>query len=851
MQPINEKHKISSLQTAFKNGYHLIAKKLLENDSSVQLQREWVKEVLENIINGLKKKNNMQCQGINKNENREKQKKKKRGISDEKENKQNYQKCFEILLEPNLNIQDYVIKNDHDLFYKICSNGLTELADFIIDDSADPCREFKGDEKTEKSPIHIASRYGYHKLVDLLLNKMKARGLEKIMQGLQLTNKWKNLAIHNVVRTFAKKDKNEKRKEDLRPEIDYYKCIESLLKYKEYYNIDAQDSQGNTALHYATQLRDDHRFTKLLLMNGSQMTIKNNKHITAKSKISPSLVKEVLDSCIKADGDESVEDDLRITIDLSIFSHKHDSKTKTETELLMTLRDSRQYKHLLDHPVISTFLYIKWQKIKTFWYTNLFFYLLFFSSLIAYIYFIESESNDTTRMLSLKVIITVMSVYMLIREMIQLFIFKLSYFYSFDNLLEISLLIMTGLLLYLPLYLPNSNIQHEFTAWIVIGSMVECILLFGKVPLFQFSIYITMFKKVTFNFLRIIAVLFLWIILAFSFSFFILFKGHHQSLNSKRVDSNSSFITFSKALLKTTVMSTGEIEYTDIPFDSSYPLSSRLLFTIFIFVIVFVTVNLINGIAISDIKKIIKEAENHAIMAEAECIIGINETLRMLIKILNFNCLERIWNYCLIFDDCFSKKSISLFPNRHYVDVWATCEGHKCRLSKYININHCPYYFWLNLWDIYGLLHRLMFVKMCNECKIFYDKRVHAISNHKCEKKYECGICKRYKYIKQSSKLIHVCLHRHRYYIKSISIDAAKNIVKNQKLKTEKKQKEEEKWIRNLKRKQKEDEEKRRDARISQICKEIGEEKQGREQLQTTVNELTEMIKEIKNQNEP
>ncbi|CAL4130404.1 unnamed protein product, partial [Meganyctiphanes norvegica] len=202
IRPISKNHKSSSLQIAFKKGYHLIARKLLESDCSLQFQGDsWVKGVLENIIIGFKEKNGIQYRGSNKKTKKERRDERKRKKKDENENAINYQKCFEIFLEPNIKFHNYEIKSDQDLFYKICFNGLDELAKCLIDHNADSCVEFEG---KEKSPIHIASRYGYHELVDLLLDKMKDRGVEKLKQGLQMTNKWENLTIHNIVRSVTK-----------------------------------------------------------------------------------------------------------------------------------------------------------------------------------------------------------------------------------------------------------------------------------------------------------------------------------------------------------------------------------------------------------------------------------------------------------------------------------------------------------------------------------------------------------------------------------------------------------------------------------------------------------------------
>ena len=55
--------------------------------------------------------------------------------------------------------------------------------------------------------------------------------------------------------------------------------------------------------------------------------------------------------------------------------------------------------------------------------------------------------------------------------------------------------------------------------------------------------------------------------------------------------------------VKTIVMFTGELDYTDIPMQHWL---GQLLFLIFIFLIVVVIMNLLNGLAVSDIQKIYK-----------------------------------------------------------------------------------------------------------------------------------------------------------------------------------------------------------------------------------------------------
>ena len=55
-------------------------------------------------------------------------------------------------------------------------------------------------------------------------------------------------------------------------------------------------------------------------------------------------------------------------------------------------------------------------------------------------------------------------------------------------------------------------------------------------------------------------------------------------------------------------MFTGELDYTDIPMQHWL---GQLLFLIFVFLIVVVIMNLLNGLAVSDIHKIQKEVDNY------------------------------------------------------------------------------------------------------------------------------------------------------------------------------------------------------------------------------------------------
>ena len=122
--------------------------------------------------------------------------------------------------------------------------------------------------------------------------------------------------------------------------------------------------------------------------------------------------------------------------------------------------------------------------------------------------------------------------------------------------------------------------------------------------IFRVSTYPTMFSTVVGTFLRFLA----WyaiIIVAFGIAFYIMF---HQDHAGAELNADYPFFdTLALALFKTSAMFVGELEFADIPFTSNA--LSNVTFLAFIFLIVVVLMNLLNGLAVSDTGLIRDEAE--------------------------------------------------------------------------------------------------------------------------------------------------------------------------------------------------------------------------------------------------
>merc|ERR1719206_1351121 len=145
----------------------------------------------------------------------------------------------------------------------------------------------------------------------------------------------------------------------------------------------------------------------------------------------------------------------------------------------------------------------------------------------------------------------------------------------------------------------------------------------------RLHIYVTMFVKVLTSFFYFLIWYGLFIV-AFGISFYIMlhtdFEGHVKPDGEEEY---AFFNTTFLSVVKTLTMFVGELEFSDIPINlesSLYPLN-YLFFLSFVFLIVVVLMNLLNGLAVSDTGRIQEQAEIHAHICRVEAIAAVEATL--------------------------------------------------------------------------------------------------------------------------------------------------------------------------------------------------------------------------------
>ena len=169
----------------------------------------------------------------------------------------------------------------------------------------------------------------------------------------------------------------------------------------------------------------------------------------------------------------------------------------------------------------------------------------------------------------------------------------------------------------------DHELRRHLAAFVIVMSWAELIVLLGQHPkLREYNIYVTMFFKVMKTFLLFLTWYFLFII-AFGLGFYILL--HKNETPKGADDSNDDYKFFDRvwlSLIKTATMLTGELEFGDIPIDIDSKLAplAYVFFLTFVFLIVVVLFNLLNGLAVSDTGIIRDKAEIFSYKTQVETI---------------------------------------------------------------------------------------------------------------------------------------------------------------------------------------------------------------------------------------
>ena len=328
-----------------------------------------------------------------------------------------------------------------------------------------------------------------------------------------------------------------------------------------------------------------------------------------------------------------------------------------ETNSLLFMIENPEYNHLLEHPVVKSFLSLKFWGVAPLYVIKTFFYLIFASFVTSYIFLLnnvakEGSETETNAEAAMKWIVFVM---LLLLAALVLAILSSSLKESVANLTALTKLTeevrspdIDDVFMIKKAFKPFTRILSDPEWWLKLGVLISCLLLIFLPReeknvrhlsattvllvwtgfLFQlaihpyFALHRNMFVTISTNFLKFL-MWYLLLILAFALSFFFLF--HMPKAQDGAEQENEAFETLTTSILKTIIMVfTGEIDFGDLVFVAPF---GEFIFILFVFFILLVVLNLLNGLAVSDIGIIQQESEINRQKALMRFIVGYEQIM--------------------------------------------------------------------------------------------------------------------------------------------------------------------------------------------------------------------------------
>ena len=528
-----------------------------------------------------------------------------------------------------------------------CDQGMHDIVTFLFGKGVDPnqCSP-----NYKHPPLIIAAHHGYHKIIDIF-KKNAICNSSTVSFNVRDAVRC-DTVLHKLVKAESRAFANHEHR-------DYDRCLSLILDDKTIESklaiispmVDAQDNRGNTPLHLAGRLGNEEVILKILRA-GANIGVKNSNGETPIDKIPSTLLHSYLDECIYCEG-LLTDENMKLVFNYNFLGPPMSSMLPSEAnvpcnntllpswqnsgnhdylpeaEPLWYISQSKQHRELLDHPVISSFLCLKWRKIRPFYWSYAIFYLTFVVTVTTYVLIKSAESKDIpiirkhkqdlaeggekSILYYLGFFVMVFILLLSSKELAKALISFRRYIFTIENyfkLLMISMLITT-----LSTDLPQKSTNWWLGGGALLIGWLEMAFLLGRHP--KVSTYIVMFKTVSKNFMQFLLIFFIPI-LAFGLSFSVVLPPD-----------NKYFSTPGKSLLKTIVMSlTGEIEFESIDFGSGNEyLFAICLFVLFVFFVMLVLVNLLNGLAVNDIGLIQKQSETMALTSRVELVSYIESIL--------------------------------------------------------------------------------------------------------------------------------------------------------------------------------------------------------------------------------
>ncbi|EZA52439.1 Transient receptor potential channel pyrexia [Ooceraea biroi] len=319
---------------------------------------------------------------------------------------------------------------------------------------------------------------------------------------------------------------------------------------------------------------------------------------------------DILDSCVRTVNNSPLEKDENITVDFSILAPKHQMQMAVVTAVIVAASGIAQLA-ILQHPLVETFLRLKWARLRILFFVLLLVHLIFVIFLSIYAVMLV---RDDPECVAIRRILLISSCILLIHNMIQVLLEPKHYLRQLETWLSLVCATLTlitsvaGEFFKCDVKSRDCWVLHSISIAILL-SWMQMMLLIGRFPMCGY--YALMFSTVLKNILKVLLA-FGYLIVGFALSFSVLFHRNEQ------------FSDFWMSLVRTVVMMMGEYEYEDLLSADEkgkaafLPITSRIVFFIFILLASIVLINLMIGLAVNDIQALEREGHIRRLLKQAE-----------------------------------------------------------------------------------------------------------------------------------------------------------------------------------------------------------------------------------------
>lgn len=371
----------------------------------------------------------------------------------------------------------------------------------------------------------------------------------------------------------------------------HFDCAQELIHY-------------DAGLEHALEQASNVDIVALLVRSGADPTTSVLDEIRGEKKTIFSLFLETMpEGCLEilkrsftSNGKSVGAKDLEVCFNYDLFLKQWERSKDDEGEITcLTDIVNAEQRDLLKHPVCESFLHMKWILVKKLFSVYLVFYIIFLAATTCLVFVDFSPTADHMDLQTKEIVrvtcslVTLISLTLLMLKTLFLMCYNLKlYVKTYQNFNELVMIIVTVLFLIFNYFQLYSEATVHLAALTLFFSWFNFTLLLGKLPFA--GIYINMIvgiSKDVFTFLS----LYISTLIAFALCFHII--SHNNDIFKDPVTS----------ILGTLAMMIGEIGFVDT-FTAdriSYHWTTEIFFTLFLLLVSIIIMNLLVGLAISNI----------------------------------------------------------------------------------------------------------------------------------------------------------------------------------------------------------------------------------------------------------